>query len=125
MAEQCQKPLKLDVASMGPAKVLTISGSASMGEADKIRKVLVEMADEGTPIIALDLSNMDFIGSAGLGTLIVGHLHASRHHGQIRLVKPSPEVLGVLQTTNLTRIFPVYATVDEAVNAGSDTKPSV
>lgn len=117
MAEQCQKPLKLDVASMGSAKVLTISGSASMAEADKIRKKLVDLADEDTPIIALDLSEMDFIGSAGLGALIVGHLHASRRQGQIRLVKPSPQVLGVLETTNLIRIFPIYATVDEAVNA--------
>ena len=117
MAGQRQEPLNLDVASMGSAKVLTISGSASMAEADKIRKKLIELADEDAPIIVLDLSNMDFIGSAGLGALIVGHLHASRHHGQIRLVKPSPQVLGVFETTNLTRIFPIYATVDEAVNA--------
>lgn len=117
MAGRCQKPLKLHVASMGSARVLTISGSASMAEADKIRKKLVELADQDTPIIALDLSSMDFIGSAGLGALIVGHLHASRRHGQIRLVKPTSQVLGVLETTNLVRIFPIYATVDEAVNA--------
>ena len=112
-----QKPLKLGVASIGRARVLTISGSAGMAEADKIRQKLVDLADADAPIIVLDLSNMDFIGSAGLAALVVGHLHASRRHGQIRLVMPSPQVLGVLETTNLTIIFPVYATVDEAVNA--------
>ena len=112
-----QKPLKLGVASVGRARVLTISGSAGMAESDRIRKKLEHLAAKAPPIIVLDLSKMDFIGSAGLGALIVGHLHASRHHGQIRLVNPSDQVLGVLETTHLTKIFPVYASVEQAVNA--------
>lgn len=117
MAGHRQKPLKLHVASVGSAKVLTISGSATMAEADRIRVKLEKLAAADAPIIVLDLSKMDFIGSAGLGALIVGHLHASRRHGQIRLVSPSSQVLGILETTHLTKIFPIYATVDQAVNA--------
>ncbi len=116
MAEQCQEPLKLSEASVGSAKVLTISGSAGMGEADRLREKLVELADEDGPIIVLELSKMDFIGSLGLGALIVGHLHARRRHGQIRLVSPSSQVMGVLETANLTKVFPIYASVNEAVN---------
>ena len=116
MAEQCQEPLKMSVAIVGSAKVVTISGSAGMAEADKLRTKLVELADEDDPIIVLELSKMDFIGSLGLGALIVGHLHARRRHGQIRLVNPSPQVMGVLETANLTKVFSIYASVDQAVN---------
>lgn len=116
MAEQCQEPLKVSVASVGSAKVVSISGSAGMAEADKLRTKLVELADADDPMIVLELSRMDFIGSLGLGALIVGHLHARRRHGQIRLVNPSPQVMGVLETANLTKVFAIYASVDQAVN---------
>lgn len=117
MAGHRQKTLKLDVASVGSAKVLTISGSATMAEADRIRAKLEKLAAADAPIIVLDLSKLEFIGSAGLGALIVGHLYARRHHGQMRLVNPNSQVLGILETTHLTKIFCIYATVDEAVNA--------
>ena len=117
MARERQEPLEMSVSSAGSAKVLTISGSASMAEAAKLRTKLVELAAEDAPTIVLDLSRMDFIGSLGLGALIVGHLHARRRRGQLRLVNPTAQVLGVLETANLTKVFPIYATVDEAVKA--------
>jgi len=66
-------------------------------------------------VIVLDLSEMDFICSVGLGAIIIGHHKSRRHDGEIRLVNPQPAVRRLLEATRLTKLFPLYAGVEDAV----------
>jgi len=112
------KPLKMDVAEAGGANVVTIVGSVSTGDAGQLRELLEELAGKRIPVIVLDLGQMDFICSLGLGAIITGHLKCRHHQGQIRLVNPTEQVSDLLETTRLTKLFPVYETVDEALPTG-------
>jgi anti-anti-sigma regulatory factor len=51
----------------------------------------------------------------GLGAIIAGHLRARRHNGEIRLARPQPAVMQLLETTRLTKLFCVYSGVDDAL----------
>ena len=73
-----------------------------------------------TPVIkkvVLQLAEVCFIDSAGLGALVrlFGVLRANG--GDLRLCELSPFLLQVLQVTNLRRIFPIYASESEAIQA--------
>jgi anti-sigma B factor antagonist len=115
MSTASNKPLRMQVSRHGSAMVLKVAGSASMGEADRLREKLIELAAERAPLVILDLSEMDFISSLGLGAIITGHLKMRHHRGQIRLVNPTPAVRELLETTRLTTLFAVYDSVDKAL----------
>jgi len=109
------RPLRLKVARQDDAAVVKVAGSVSLSEADRLRERLEKLAAEQCPLIVLDLSDMDFICSLGLGAIISGHLKCRHHRGQIRLAGPSDQVRELLETTRLTKLFEVYDSVDAAL----------
>jgi anti-sigma B factor antagonist len=88
-----------------------------MDAAEKLRLKLEELAAKGAPVIVVDLSGMDFICSLGLGAIISGHLKCRHHNGQIKLVNPQQAVMQLLETTRLTKLFPIYSSVDQALSS--------
>jgi len=110
-----QKRLNLDVRRERDCAVVRVSGSAGMSEAEPMRLRLEELADSRIPVIVLDLTEMDFICSAGLAAIISAHLRSRHHRGQIKLVNPQPAVKDLLELTRLTKLFPVHETLDQAL----------
>lgn len=115
MAAKIPSKLKLDVQRDGDVAVLTLHGSAGMDQVKKLDHELQSLAAQKTPVIVLNLTDMEFICSSGLGAIIAGHLKCRHHQGQIRVVNPQPEVRNLLETTRLTKIFPIYDTVEQAM----------
>jgi len=110
-----RQPFRLDVAREGNAAVVRVSGSVTITEADQLREALENLAAEHAPVMVLDLANMDFICSLGLGAIISGHLKCRHHRGQVRLVHPQPPVRELLETTRLTKLFGIYDSVAQAL----------
>ncbi|KPK79757.1 MAG: hypothetical protein AMJ81_12845 [Phycisphaerae bacterium SM23_33] len=115
MTALAHKPLRLDVRREGGAAVVKVSGSVSISDANRLREQLEALAGEKVPVIVLELSEMDFISSLGLGAIISGHLKCRHHRGQIKLVNPTAAVRELLETTRLTKLFGVYGSVEQAV----------
>jgi len=115
MSETSDKALTLETEEIGPAVVVRVRGSLGFKEADNMQARLEELAGRQVPMIILDLCDMDFICSSGLGAIIAGHLKCRHHSGELRLVNPQPEVRKLLETTRLTKLFPLYASVEQAL----------
>ena len=115
MSAAGKKPLTVTVDDEPLAAVVHVYGSAGMGEADTIRMELDQLVGRKVPLIVMELSEMDFICSAGLGAIIDAHHRSREHDGQVRLVNPQPAVLHLLEMTNLTKLFSVFPTVSDAV----------
>lgn len=115
MSGDTESELELDVEDRGQAIVVRIVGSAGMNEAEAMRRELVRLANRQIPVIVLDLSDLEFISSLGLGAIIAGHLKSRHHNGQIKLVNPRPAVMKLLETTRLTKLFAIYDTVEQAL----------
>jgi len=114
MSAMSEKPLELKVEERGSAAVVHVKGSVSITNAETMRRKLEELAGRKIPRIILDLSQMDFICSTGLGAIINGHLKCRHHDGQLCLVNPQPAVRQLLEMTRLTKLFPLYASVEQA-----------
>ncbi len=110
------KPFRMNVTQRDNAVVIAIVGSVSMTDADRLQRKLEELAAERVSVIVLDLKEMDFICSVGLGAIIVGYLKCRHHAGQVRLACPLPAVRELLETTCLTKLFDIYDTVEEAMS---------
>jgi len=112
-----RRSLRIEVQQLGDRAIVRLFGSADALEADGIRKWLEKLAAQDAAVIVLDLGGLDFVGSAGLAAIISGHLETRQHDGRIRLVAPQPCVRDVLERTRLTRLFPIYASVERALSA--------
>jgi anti-sigma B factor antagonist len=117
MAGQVRKALTLEVRQAGSAGVVCASGSADIGQCEKLLAALDQLVARRTALIVLDLTDLEFICSQGLGAIITAHLKSRHHKGQIRLVNPQPAVREVLETARLTKLFPIFNDLDQAVRA--------
>jgi anti-anti-sigma factor len=91
-----------------------------MGELDaytvgQFREVLVELASK--PRLLIDLSEVPFMDSAGLGALIGGIRRAREAEGEVSVACSRPTLTRLLHTTGFDRIVPVTETLGEAEQA--------
>lgn len=83
--------------------------------APAFRQALLAKAT-GKPVVVIDMSNVKFVDSSGLGSL-VSILKVLPPGGHLRLVAVSESVLVLLRVTRLNRIFPCFASVPDALTA--------
>lgn len=111
----CSRELRLEVERRGSTAIVKLAGAAHMDVFNTLRDQLLSLIDESTPQLVLDLSDLDFINSAGLGALIAAHRRCQHHKGAVKLVAPQPAIEEILTVTKLTRILPVHPSVDAAL----------
>jgi len=85
------------------------SNSASFKE-----KLFLEIADGNSKII-INLQNVNEMDSSGLGALLFGKRQANHAGGDAILVGVQPAVHSMLRIAQLSRVFSIYDTTDEAV----------
>ncbi len=117
MARQSAKQLEVEVQRLGAAVVVRVRGSAGMGQADYLQDQLELLAEPAVGVVVLDLADLKFISSAGLGALLSARAKMRPHGGQIRLVNPQPFVRRILETTRLDQLFAISPSLDDALEA--------
>ena len=107
--------LKLDVEHHDRAVLIRIKGSANMDVTEDLQERLYKLIDEGAGRVVLDLSELKFICSTGLGGLIAAQLHARKGNSELHLANPQTQIRELLNLTKLTNLFAIYDTVEEAL----------
>jgi len=109
----------LDIASSqsGSHAVVHVAGEIDVYTAPALRERLDQEIERGQHDLVVDLSDVTFMDSTGLGVL-VGRLKLIRvHEGAMRLVCAHDRVLKVFTITGLDKVFEIYPTIDEALAA--------
>jgi anti-anti-sigma factor len=110
----------MDVSTRKVADVTIVDfkGRMAIGVSDSVLPTLIEeILDEGGKKILLNLSEMDYIDSNGLGELVQAFRESNRRGASLRLLKPQDRVTKTLRLTNLLPMFTVYDSEDEALEA--------
>ena len=97
------------------ATVIHLAGSADVATVDAIRKALADGMEKSNQHVICNLAEMDFICSDALGALISAHQEAQAGGGFLRLAHPCRRIAGILATTQLNRLFPVFDSLEEAL----------
>ena len=110
-------PLKMQTEFSGNVVILDCAGRLVFGDEtaafrERIQKILL-----GARQIVVNLSQVEYIDSGGLGTLVGMLASARMRHGEIKLVRPNQRVADLLQRTRLDTVFKSYERDDEAVAA--------
>ncbi|WP_330925483.1 STAS domain-containing protein [Candidatus Sororendozoicomonas aggregata] len=85
---------------------------ASLAEAFK--NYLFDVIDKGTSALVVDLENVKFMDSSGLGALVAA-LKKLSGQGVIKLARAQPAVKDLFELTSMETLFPIFASVSDAL----------
>src|SRR3954452_3292494 len=97
------------------AVVLRIAGRLNMVSAGRLREQVEALVEDGSALVVVDLTDVVFLDSSGLGSLISGVKTARRAGGDLRIAGPSDQVRLVLQLTNMERVLIPHPNVESAL----------
>jgi len=120
MAAELDAPLQVNVAQRGTAVVVTLTGAADIEGATILRRRLLEAAPKATSLLVLDLGELSFICSTGLGALIEANKICRAAGVRLRLIDPVPVIRKIIETTRLNKLIEVYDTLDEGLEPPAD-----
>ena len=123
--------LEYKIRQSGDVTMLDLSGRISVGEALAfgpgsgvvLATVIGELVKKGQRKILLNLKDVKYIDSSGMGDLVRNYTSLQRQGGDLKLLSPSPTVLEALRITHLDRIFDIKE--DEDIAVQSFSKPRV
>jgi anti-sigma B factor antagonist len=101
----------------GGVPVVKVQGEVDVSTAPELRERLLAIAEEGKPVVIVDLSDVSFIDSTALGVLVSALKRFRSGGGDLKLVVTEPHIVKVLEITGLTEVFEIYARSEEAVTA--------
>ena len=107
--------LSLQSRRVGEVTVVTCAGRLVAGEETATFERHVDGLMAMTPDIVLDLADVAFIDSAGLGMLVRYLTRARNAHGALTIGAPSAKLVEVLKITRLDAVFQPYDTVADAI----------
>ncbi len=99
--------------------VIVIPKGNLMGapETEDFRKVIKEHLDAGATKFIIDLSNVKWMNSLGLGALISAYTSVKNKEGVMVITNVSDKVKSVFMITQLIKVFQNFDTVDEAIQS--------
>jgi anti-sigma B factor antagonist len=98
--------------------ILDLKGKMTLGEGDELLKDKVNsLVSQGHKKIVLNLEDVPYIDSAGLGEIVRTYTTVSRQQGKLKLLNVSKRVYDLLVITKLLTIFDSYESEEDAVRS--------
>ena len=94
--------------------VLEVKGEVDLYTSPQLKDKVNELIEDGQTRLVINLTDVGFMDSSGLGVLVTALKRAKEHEGSLALVCPEGSVHKVLTITGLDRVFPIYGSVAEA-----------
>ncbi len=96
--------------------ILALSGKIMGGpEASQINEQVNSLIDQGKHVILVDLDNVEWMNSSGLGILIGAMTTLKNNNGELALVHISDRIRNLLKITKLVDVFKLYDNIDQAI----------
>ena len=110
--------VKLGTRQVGDVTVIDAAGRITLGEgASAFRDLIRDLANKGGQKILLNLSEVSYIDSSGIGELVSGFTTITNHGGSLKLVGLSKRVKDLLQITKLYTVFEVFDDESAAIRS--------
>src|SRR5438445_9149734 len=110
--------LKMNTREVDGIAVVGLDGRVVLGdESNALREQVKKMLAAGKKKIGLDMSNVSYIDSAGLGTLVAAHHSARTPGASLKLSNLGKKFQEILQVTKLLTVFDVYPSESAAISS--------
>jgi len=105
---------------VGDVTILDLHGKMLIGDGDDaLREALTKVVDGGQTKVVLNLGDVPYVDSAGLGEIVRSYTTVTRKGGKLKLLHLTKKLEDLLSITKLLTVFETYDTEDEAVKSFS------
>jgi anti-sigma B factor antagonist len=110
--------MKIDERTVGDVVVLDLHGKILIGEGDDaLREAVNRLADGGKTRILLNLADVPYVDSAGLGEIVRCYTTVSKKGGKLKLLNLTAKIRDLLAITKLLTVFETYDSEADAVKS--------
>ena len=112
--------MQIEERAVGDVVVLDVKGKITLGEGDELLKDKVNsLVNQGHKKIVLNLADVPYIDSAGLGEVVRTYTTVSRQGGSLKLLNLTKRITDLLSITKLLTVFETFDSENEAVRSFS------
>jgi len=110
--------VKLNVRQVGDVTVVDVAGRITLGEGSSaLREALRDLVSKGQNRILLNLGEVSYIDSSGIGELVSGFTSVTNSGGTLKLLNLTKRVQDLLQITKLYTVFDVHENEASAIRS--------
>jgi anti-sigma B factor antagonist len=127
LSMQGKTPVRTQISTrqIGDIAVLDISGRITLGEGTvMLRETVRDLVDKGHKRIVLNLADVLYIDSSGMGELVKTHVTIRNSGGELKLANPNKRVRDLLEMTKLSAIFDIQKDEAGAVKSFGGPPPT-
>ena len=114
-----QEQMEIRYEAAGPdAAIVILSGKLMLGTGtERISSLVEELLGQGMKTVVFDLGGVTTLDSTGVGQFIASFNRIAAAGGQMRMAGATGHVLQTFRVSRLDRMFPFYASAEEAAKA--------
>ena len=110
--------MKIVERQVGDVIILDIQGKILIGEGDDaLREAVTRLVEGGKTKILLNLADVPYVDSAGLGEIVRCYTTVSQQGGRLKLINLTKKIQDLLAITKLLTVFETYDSEDEGVRS--------
>ncbi|MBF0543871.1 MAG: STAS domain-containing protein [Candidatus Riflebacteria bacterium] len=102
--------------------IIEIKGEITFENCEQFREKINELTDNGKSRIVINLANLKYMSSSGMGVLVHGLKKTRQFGGDLKLTNLDGKMRKVFLITQFTHHFGVFQSVDDAVNSFANEK---
>jgi anti-sigma B factor antagonist len=124
---QGKTPVKMQTSTrrIGEVIVLEVTGRITLGEGNvMLREIVRDLSDKGTRQIVLNLAEVHYIDSSGIGELVKTHTTMRNKGGELKLTNLSQRVHDLLEMTRLSAVFDIHKDESSAISSFTGQSPT-
>lgn len=103
--------------TMGGIVVLSVDGEINFNSSPDFRKAFLKVLDSKAKKVVINLSNVAYVDSSGLATLVEALQKTKSNGGRLRLAGLCAKVKSLFEITKLEKLFEIFSTEEDAVKA--------
>jgi anti-sigma B factor antagonist len=110
--------MKIVERQVNEVSILDLQGKILIGEGDDVlRDAVSKLLDSGKTKILLNLAEVPYVDSAGLGEIVRCYTTVSRKGGRLKLINLTTKIRDLLSITKLLTVFETYDSEEQGVKS--------
>jgi anti-sigma B factor antagonist len=110
--------MHIEQRTVGPVTIVDLKGRMTLGEGDELlRDKVNSLLHQGMKKIVLNMAEVPYIDSAGLGEIVRTYTTVSRQGGQMKLLSLTKRITDLLSITKLLTVFETFDSENDAIRS--------
>lgn len=100
---------------MNEHKIIEVSGEVDLYNVSDLKKALFSITEGNYKSVIVDMKNVNYMDSSGIGALVAGQKKMKAHNGKFGLMNIHDDVLNILKLATLDKFFTIYPSEDKLI----------